>query len=301
MCLQNMQTPHESLARLRNELPRRIRGQAEALTRLQSALARREYNAIPQHGPRGCFFFAGPTGVGKTETAKAMAEILCPKNELLRIDCSEYKTFDSFEGLLGNRSGDRGRLGRAYDRSPGGVWLWDEIEKAHPELVHWFLQMADAGRLTLACGDTLDLQGIYLVITSNLGSAEIIGREHLSFTSLERHVVGCIKRFLRPELLARFGKPFVFRPLNRKVQAEITEQHLEALLDWHRQQGRQIEFQPDVLSFLIHRGFSRDFGARALRNFIEEMVGDAVVDDLDAGGNGSGRLTTSGDHLNLVA
>ena len=110
-----MQSTIESLAGLQRELDQRIRGQTEALSRLLGALARRELDTVPQRGPRGCFFFAGPTGVGKTETARIMGEILCQGSELLRIDCSEYKTLASFAALLGDRMADRGRLGRAYD------------------------------------------------------------------------------------------------------------------------------------------------------------------------------------------
>lgn len=285
-----MQTTIATLDILKAQLFHRIRGQTEVLTRLLQAIERRELETTPQRGARGSFFFAGPTGVGKTETARIIAEVLCGDSEFLRIDCSEYKTPTGVDGLRGDRLGDRGLLGQAYDRNPRGVWLWDEIEKAHPDLIKLFLQMTSAARLTLASGDTLDLQDIYLIVTSNLGSAEIIGRENLSFTSLERHVVRCIERFLSPELLARFGKPYVFRPLTRAVQAEIATQCLEDLLEWHRQQGRNIEFHPHVLSFLINRGFSPRLGARDLIAFVEESIGDAVAASVRTESNGSGRL-----------
>jgi ATP-dependent Clp protease ATP-binding subunit ClpB len=284
-------------------LQRRIRGQAEALARVIEAIRRRELNTVPQHGPRGCYIFAGPTGVGKTETAKTIAAVLFGADGFLRIDCSEYKTLDSLAALLGDPAGNRGRLGRAHDRSREGVWLWDEIEKGHPELVQLFLQMADAGRLTLACGDTLDLSGLYLILTTNLGSAEIIGREHLTFTSLERHVVRCIEQFLSPELVGRFtryAKPIVFRPLDRAVQAEITEQRQNDLILWQQGQARQIEVHPDVLLFLIYRGFSARLGARPLLGFIEEQIGNAIAESLIAGGTGSGTLVVVEDRLKLV-
>jgi ATP-dependent Clp protease ATP-binding subunit ClpA len=171
-----MKTIIKTLSALEQALHQRIYGQQEVLSRLFRAIKRRELKTVPQRGPRGAFFFAGPTGVGKTEAAKTVAEVLFGAACFLRIDCSEYKTLASAEGLLGNRAGDRGRLGQAHDQAPSGVWLWDEIEKAHPELVQLFLQMADEGRVTLACGETLDLRNIYLIVTSNLGSAEIIGR-----------------------------------------------------------------------------------------------------------------------------
>lgn len=296
----HMQTPFEILAILKTTLHHRIRGQTEVLNRILAALARRELNAVPQTGARGSFFFAGPTGVGKTETAKIIGEVLAGDSGFLRIDCSEFKTLTSFERLLGDRSGDRGRLGQAYDRSPCGVWLWDEIEKAHPELVQLFLQMTSAARVTLACGDTLDLRGIYIIVTSNLGSAEILGRENLTFTSLERHVVRCIEKFLRPELLARFGRPYVFQPLDRAVQAEIVTQHVEDLMGWQFEQGRRIEFHPGVIPFLIHRGFSAKYGARDLDAFIKESIGNAITEKEQDGRKVSGRLVVKNERLELI-
>ena len=295
-----MQTIIKKLSVLERELNHRVRGQEEVLSRLFKAIRRRELKTVPQRGPRGAFFFAGPTGVGKTETAKAVSEALFGAGCFLRIDCSECKTLESLENLLGNRAGDRGRLGQAYDQIPNGVWLWDEIEKAHPELVQLFLQMADEARVTLACGETLDLRNIYLIVTSNLGSAEIIGREYLTFTSLERHVVNAIEQFLRPELLGRFGRPFVFRPLGRDVQVQIAGQRLNDLLAWELKQGRQIQPHPEVLPFLIHRGFSPRLGARPLLRFIEEMVGDAVADCLWNGGSGDGLIIVNGEQLEVA-
>ncbi len=164
-------------------------------------------------------------------------------------------------------------------------------------LVQLFLQMADKGHVTLASGETLDLSRIYLILTDNLGSAEIIGREHLTFTSLERNVVRAIEQFLRPELLARFGRPFVFRPFSRKVQAEIAGLRLADILLWQQSKGRVISADSEVLSFLIHRGFSRRFEARPLVAFIEESVGNAIKDSLLSGG--SGCLVVAGDQLRL--
>lgn len=301
--LRNLKTSPRKLQELEKKLSERIRGQAEALTCLIQAIRRRELDTVPQHGPRGCYVFAGPTGVGKTETARIVAETLCGPETFLRIDCSEYKSLDGLTALLGDPAGHRGRLGRACDRGREGVWLWDEIEKAHPELVQLFLQMADAGRLTLACGETLDLGGVYLILTTNLGSAEIIGREHLTFTSLERHVLQSLEHFLSPELVGRFtryAKPMVFRPLTKPVQTEITERWLNNLLEWHGAKGWRIEVHPDVLSFLVYRGFSKRLGARVLIGFIEEQVGNAIAACLMAGQQPHGILVVDGDRLKLV-
>lgn len=290
-----------SLDRLDEELQARIKGQPEVLNRLAEAVLRRELNAVPRRGCCGCFFFAGPTGVGKTATALALADLLFGPRRLVRFDCSEFKTLDSVMSLLGDRTGDRGRFGQAYSAVGQGVWLFDEIEKSHPEFVHLFLQMTDAGRLTLANGDTLDLSRLYIVVTTNLGSAEILGREHLPFASLERHVIRCIQRHLRPELLGRFGAPYVFRPLSRAVQAEIAALHLGKLLEWQvGEQGRQMVFEPAVTQFLLQRGFSTQLGARPLLDALEELVGNAVVQNLKAGHGGHGRLVVVDNQLHLL-
>ncbi len=160
--------------------------------------------------------------------------------------------------------------------------------------------MTDAGRLTLANGETLDLSRIYIVVTSNLGSAEILGREHLPFASLEKHVVRCIQRHLRPELLARFKRPFVFRPLTREVQAEIAAERLKDLMAWEGAQGRRITYDDAVVRFVLQRGFSPRLGARPLLDTLHELVGNAIAVSLLDGGRGEGRLVIEGPQLRLT-
>lgn len=289
-----------NLQRLQNDLVAEIRGQPQVLSRLAAAVRRREHGTIPPRGCRDNLLFAGTTGVGKTETARVLTRFLFGEERLVRLDCSEFKTLESVMALLGDRQGDRGRFGQAHDRVAHGVWLFDEIEKAHPEFVELFLQMTDAGRITLANGETLDLADLYLVGTTNLGSAEILDRPHLPFTSLEKHVVRAIQRHLRPELLGRFGTPFVFRPLGRAVQAEITELHFGRLLEWQTTQGRRITYVPEALELILQCGFSRKLGARPLLDTLDELVGNAIVENLDCGGNGSGQLVVAGDRLQLL-
>ena len=291
------------LHRLLENFTTRIRGQPQVLSRLVDALLRRELNAVPQRGARGAFFFAGPPGVGKSETALTAAELVFGPGHLVRFDCSEIKTLEAFASLLGNRTGDRGRFGQAYAECPNGVWLFDEIEKSHPEFVHLFLQMTDAARITLTNGETLDLSRIYLFVTSNLGSAQIQGRLHLPFASLERHVTRCVRRRLLPENLNRFGPPYVFRPFSSEVKAEILAQKLEGFIAWQKAQGRHIEVAPSVLRFLQQRGFSDESGARSLVRLIDELAGNPIVQERLAGRDGSGRLEIGpgGNHLCLVA
>ncbi len=278
------------LRRLHENLTARIRGQPQVLSRLVEALHRRELDAVPQRGSRDAFFFAGPTGVGKTETVLNVAELLFGTGRFQRFDSSEFETPEATAFLLGNRTGDSGRFGQVYAKCPAGIWLFDEFEKGHSKFVDLFLQMTEVGRITLANGETLDLSRIYLFATSNLGSTEILGRVHLPFASLERHVTRCVRRHLRPELLARFGPPFVFRPLSRAIQEEIVEQKLEDFLAWQRCKGRRVTCDAGVLRLLQRRGFSPKEGARPLIRLIEELCGNPICQERLAGKNGDGRL-----------
>jgi len=281
------------------ELKCRICGQSDVLDRLIAAVLRRETGAVPRLGRERCLVFAGPTGVGKTATAQSLAELVFGQGCFYRFDCGEFRTVESVAELLGSRDGDRGRFGQAFSAVPRGVWLLDELEKANPEFLPLLMAMTDAARLTLANGETLDLSKIYLIATTNLGSAEILGRHHLPFATLEKHVVRCIHRHFRPELVARFLPAFVFRPLDPDTRVRIVALHLRRFLDWHASQGRIIEAGPEVLRFLVHVGYSSQLGARPLVDAIHQYVGDAVVRNLMAGGSGSGRLIVVGNRLEL--
>lgn len=292
-------SPINHLQGLYQELTTRIVGQEEVHERLVRAVLRMELGAVPPGGTERCFLFAGPPGVGKTETAETLASLVFGPRCFVRFDCAEFKTLERVNDLLGNRAGDGGRFRQAYAQVSRGVWLFDEIEKAHAEFVHLFLAMTEANRVTLADGETLDLGGVYLMVTSNLGSAEILGRENLPFVSLENRVIRSVERHFRPELLRRFGKPFVFRPLDRRTQGRIVALHLGRFLDWQARQGRTIEAGPEIVQFLATVGFSPRLGAGPLLGVIREQIGDALVELLQAGESGSGRLVIDGQRLKL--
>jgi ATP-dependent Clp protease ATP-binding subunit ClpA len=290
----------EVLRTLQDELKSRVCGQAIVLDRLAAAVRRRELELVPKLGRERCLIFAGPTGVGKTETAKALAELLFGPESLHRFDCGEFRTAEAVAALLGNREGDRGRFGQAFAAVPQGVWLFDELEKAHPEFMPLLMAMTDAGRLTLASGETLDLSGLYLVATSNLGCAEILGRQHLPFTTLEKHVVRSIHRHLRPELVARFMSPLVFRPLDLETQMRVTALHLRRHIESQARRGLQVEAGPEVLRFLVQVGCGSKLGARPLIDAIHQHVGDALAQHVLWGGSGRGRLVVVGRELRFV-
>lgn len=290
----------ENITRLHAILKSHVHGQDEVLRRLIDAVQRRETDVIPQRGPREAFLFAGPTGVGKTFLAEQLAEVLFGSNCFERFDCSEFKTLEKYDELLGRRSGDRGRLAQAHARTPEGIWLFDEIEKAHPDFVHLFLQAVSTARITPANGKTLDLSRLYLIVTTNLGSAAIVGREHLPFASLEAHVARAVEHWLRPELRARFGRPYVFRPLSRETQQRIAQDILTEIVLHNRRLGREIRVAPEVIAFLMCRGYSRRLGARPMLQTIDELVGNALKNGLLAGGTGSGTLVIEGNQLHLA-
>lgn len=283
------------LHRLLPHLRERIRGQDHVLPRIVSLLHRGELGLTKGLRPRGSFLFLGPTGVGKTEVTVSFTEFLVGKDRLFRFDMSEYQKQASLAVLLGGELGERGTLAMAYDKSRIGTLLFDEIEKAHPRVLDVFLQILDAARVTMANGETLDLSGFYVVFTSNIASAEIVGLQHSSFSTMERHVLGHAQHSMRPELYARITEKLVFNKLTYDIQLEIAQLLLAQELDFMRAKGHELAADPTVLPFLVRRGFHPRLGARPMRDVVEKSIGDAVASDLLAGGMGSGKLAVRED------
>ena len=203
---------NSQVAKLHGLLPllrQRIRGQDHVLPRIVSLLQRGELGLTKGLRPRGSFLFLGPTGVGKTEVTLNFTQLLCGEDRLFRFDMSEYQNQESLAVLLGGKLGERGTLALAVEKSNTGTLLFDEIEKAHPRVLDVFLQILDAARVTMASGETLDLSGFYVVFTSNIASAEIVGLQHSSFSTMERHVLGHAQQSMCPELYARITEKLV--------------------------------------------------------------------------------------------
>jgi len=296
---------NSQVAKLRGLLPllrQRIRGQDHVLPRIVSLLQRGELGLTKGLRPRGSFLFLGPTGVGKTEVTLNFTQLLCGEDRLFRFDMSEYQNQESLAVLLGGKLGERGTLALAVEKSNTGTLLFDEIEKAHPRVLDVFLQILDAARVTMASGETLDLSGFYVVFTSNIASAEIVGLQHSSFSTMERHVLGHAQQSMRPELYARITEKLVFNKLTYDVQLEIARLLLAQELEFLRAKGHCIEPAEAVLPFLVRRGFHPRLGARPMRDAAEKSIGDAVADELLRGGDGCGRLTVdeSGERLRVM-
>lgn len=254
-----------------------IRGQNHIIPRVASVLQRGELRFTRSNRPRGSFLFLGPTGVGKTELALAFTRCLFGAENLLRFDMSEYQTQDRLAVLLGGKQGEEGTLGQAVKRLRKGTILFDESEKAHPRILDILLQILDAARITLATGETLDLSNFYIVLTSNLGAADVMQLQHAPFATMERHVLSRASRTFRPELFARITEKLVFNRLTYEVQLDIAESMLTAELAFLAEKGIHLTAAPEVLPFLIQRGFHPHLGARPLRDVIEKHVRDAVA------------------------
>ena len=246
---------HLKLQGLEKILSQRIRGQAHVIPRVVSVLQRGELGLTKPTRPRGSFMFLGPTGVGKTEITLAFTEFLFGSDKLFRFDMSEYQTQESLGVLLGARLGERGTLGMAYDKSPCGTLLFDEIEKAHPRVLDVFLQILDAARVTMASGDTLDFSKHYIVLTSNIGAAEILHIQHSTQATMERHVLTRAQQSLRPEMFARITEKLVFNRLSYDNQLEIAGLLLTNELKFLRDKGHELAPHESVLPFLVRRGF----------------------------------------------
>ncbi len=283
------------LHQLETVLRRRIRGQNHVIPRVVSILQRGELGLTKPTRPRGSLLLLGPTGVGKTEITLAFTEFLFGKEKLSRFDMSEYQTQESLGLLLGAKLGERGTLGMACDRSPFGTLLFDEIEKAHPRVLDVFLQILDAARVTMASGDTLDFSRFYIVLTSNIGAAEILHIQHSTHATMERHVLTRAQQSLRPEMFARITEKLVFNRLNYDDQLEIANLLLSNELEFLRGKGFALTPDKSVLPFLVQRGFHPKLGARPMRDAIEKLVGDAVSTELLAGGDGNGLLAVDGN------
>jgi ATP-dependent Clp protease ATP-binding subunit ClpC len=238
--------------------------------------------------PIGSFLFLGPTGVGKTELARALAEALFgDEDRMIRLDMSEFQERHTVSRLVGSPPGyvgyeDAGQLTEAVRRRPYSVVLFDEIEKAHPDVFNTLLQVLDDGRLTDSQGRTVDFRNTVIIMTSNLGSELIIGRNTpLGFgnggadgadDALRERLMRRLRESFRPEFLNRIDEIVVFRQLDSTQLERITDLMLDETRRRLRAQGIEVEFTPEAVSWLAERGFEPQFGARPLRRAIQREV-----------------------------
>ena len=284
-----MDAAHEKLAELENYLRSRIRGQDHVINRVASVLRRGELGLSHPSRPKGSFLFIGPTGVGKTELATCFTEYIFGPECLHRFDMSEYQNQSSVGLLLGESPSEGGMLGHALARSSQGTLLFDEMEKAHPLILDLFLQILDAGRITLANGETKKLGGYYIVFTSNIGSSEAMRMEHSVFSAIERTVLRKVDQTLRPELVGRITEKVVFGRLSYDTQREICEGMIQKEAKRLQGMGHQVIITPELIEQLIREGYHRTLGARPMRNVVEKRLQEWVCTSLTIKRNREGQ------------
>src|SRR6516162_5108251 len=246
-----MSDSFDKLHSLRNVLQSRIIGQHEALDDITALLSRALCGCRYPGRPIASMLFLGPTGVGKTETARIFTEHLFgEESKLVRLDMSEYMTVDSIDILRGSRQSDRGLFGYYYDRSSGsGTLLFDEIEKAHPLIMDLFLQILSAARLTLANGETLNLSNYIVVATSNIGSRMLMESRSIDRETLVRRTLAAGTSEMRPETFARFDLHCVFNKLDYLTLERIAELQVGQALEIINGQGHRIRCGADFVEY----------------------------------------------------
>ena len=292
---------NEKLLSLTTELKHRIRGQEQVIAPVVSVLQRGELGLTPQGRPKGSFLFLGPTGVGKTKLALEFTDILFGKEHLHQFDMSEFQLNEQIKNLIGDESSYTGRLGETLMAAKQGTLLFDEIEKAHPKIMDIFLQMLDAGRITVGRNQTHDLSNFYIVFTSNLAARDLMEVQNLPQSRLKNYVLEVLNGQLRPELVARINEKLVFQKLSYEVQREIAQLTLDEELARLRLLGYELKSEPEVLEFLVRHGIDKVYGARPMRDTVERLVQGAVAKALLASGKVKGYLCVNDASGELVA
>jgi len=284
-----LQTEAERLVWMEEHLHRRVIGQERAVAAVADAVRRARSGLKDPRRPMGSFIFLGPSGVGKTELARALAEFLFDDEDaLLRVDMSEYQEGHSVARLVGSPPGyvgydEGGQLTEAVRRRPYRVVLFDEIEKAHPDVWNALLQIMDDGRLTDGHGRTVDFRNTVIVMTSNVGTEyvqkrggalgfRLQGEEAAEGGSLPPGLDDILKRTFRPEFLNRIDEIIVFHSLTEEHVRQIVELQMRGIEDRLREQGVALTLTEAAKDWLAHQGYDRQFGARPLRRTLQRMV-----------------------------
>lgn len=295
----------EKLLKLEELLHLRVVGQNEAVKQVAEAMRKARAGFGDEKRPLGSFIFFGPSGVGKTETAKAFAEsYFGSEDRMIRLDMSEFQTGESVDRLIGSRAvGIQGQLVEAVREKPFSILLLDEIEKAYPRALDLFLQILDEGYVTDGYGEKVSFRNMVIIATSNAGAPLIktLVREKASMIAIRKQVLDHIveKNIFRLEFLSRFDGIIFFEPLKQEELEAVAELKLKKFADrLKKEKNITISFAQDVVPKIVEKGFEPEFGTRSLNRFIEDTIEDAVVKKIIAGEIGEGgSLMVSGDEL----
>jgi ATP-dependent Clp protease ATP-binding subunit ClpB len=298
----------EKLLRMEDELAKRVVGQAEAVKAVSTAVRRARAGLQDPNRPIGSFMFLGPTGVGKTELTKALAEYLFDdENALLRIDMSEYMEKHSVSRLIGAPPGyvgydEGGALTEAVRRRPYQVVLFDEIEKAHPDVFNVLLQVLDDGRLTDGQGHTVDFRNTLIIMTSNLGAEFLVNQPEGQDTDAVRdQVMAVVRSAFRPEFLNRVDEIILFHRLKKSEMGRIVDIQMKRLQKLLDDRKITLKLEPSGRDWLAEKGWDPAYGARPLKRVIQKSVQDPLAEMILAGKIKDGeKVTISGDKLGLT-
>jgi ATP-dependent Clp protease ATP-binding subunit ClpB len=298
----------EKLLRMEDELAKRVIGQQDAVRAVSTAVRRARAGLQDPHRPIGSFMFLGPTGVGKTELTKALAEYLFDdENALIRIDMSEYMEKHAVARLIGAPPGyvgyeEGGALTEAVRRRPYQVVLFDEIEKAHPDVFNVLLQVLDDGRLTDGQGHTVDFRNTLIVMTSNLGSDFLVNQpEGQDTDAVKDQVMAVVRAAFRPEFLNRVDEIILFHRLKKSEMGRIVDIQIARLQKLLDDRKVVISLDPSARDWLAEKGWDPAYGARPLKRVIQKSVQDPLAEMILAGKIKDGeKVRISGDKLGLT-
>ena len=301
----------KKLARLEEELHRRIIGQNEAVSAVASAIRRGRVGLKDPNRPTGSFLFLGPTGVGKTELSKAVAEsVYGSEQNMIRVDMSEYMEKHSVSKMIGSPPGyvgheEGGQLSEQVRRHPYSVILFDEIEKAHPDVFNILLQVLDEGHITDSRGRRVDFKNTCIIMTSNAGAKAIVDPKRLGFSAaadeqkdyeaMKNGVMEEVKRLFRPEFLNRIDEIIVFHPLNEQQVEQIVTLLFNTLKDRaEKQMEIHLKMTPAVRKHIAAKGFSPKYGARPIKREIQTQIENPLAEMLLSGELAPGARVTIG-------
>ena len=287
----------ERLRNLEGILHERVVGQEEAVSAVSKAIRRGRVGLKDPKRPIGSFLFLGPTGVGKTELSKALAEAMFgSENTIIRIDMSEYMEKHSVSKLIGSPPGyvgyeEGGQLSEKVRRNPYSVILFDEIEKAHPDVFNILLQVLDDGHITDAQGRKVNFKNTILIMTSNAGAESIISPKKLGFTTVENekenyeqmkeNVMGEVKRIFKPEFLNRIDEIIVFHALNKEnIRAIVSIMSDVMIKRTKKQMDITVILEDSAKDYIVEKGYDEKFGARPLRRALQSKIEDRLAEEI---------------------
>ena len=297
------QDENEKLRNLENILHKRVIGQNDAIEAISKAIRRNRVGLKDPNRPIGSFLFLGPTGVGKTELTKTLTEVLFGnENLMIRLDMSEYMESHSVSKIIGSPPGyvgydEEGLLTEQVRKNPYSVVLFDEIEKAHPDVMNILLQILDEGRLTNSQGRVINFKNTVIIMTSNIGARQItekniIGfdnRSDFDYNTIKSNVLAETKKIFKPEFLNRIDEIIVFHKLNQEDINKITDIMLNKVIERIKKQNIELEITDKVRKMIAQIGTDNKYGARPLRRTIQNLVEDKIADKIlleDLNGNG---------------